>query len=119
MDGEQIKALRQRLGCTARELAMALGLEQETVLAWERGETFPTKRYVARLEEIQEAGPSAIPRAPKRRRGGPSSPLHALAEPETWRLFRKLLAHAELREKVMRLAEPYQDPAEGLPDDSS
>ncbi|WP_044248964.1 helix-turn-helix domain-containing protein [Chondromyces apiculatus] len=119
MDGEQIKALRQKLGCTARELAMALGLEQETVLAWERGEIFPTKRYVARLEEIQLAGPSAIPRVPKRRRERPSSPLQALAEPETWQLLRKLLAHAELREQVMRLAEPYPDPAGGLPDDSS
>src|SRR5262250_1684837 len=45
MSPEDIKALRQELGCTARELATALGIEQETVLSWERAELFPTKRY--------------------------------------------------------------------------
>lgn len=108
MSPEDIKALRQGLGCTARELAAALGLEQETVLAWERGDLFPTKRHVGEMEALRQKGPSAIPR---KRRGAPPSPLHALADPALWTLFRKLVAHAELRAKVEKLAEEYEDPA--------
>jgi hypothetical protein len=35
-----------------------------------------------------------------------------LADPATWALFRKVLAHAELREAVTKLAASYADPAE-------
>jgi len=109
MSPEDIKALRQELGCTARELATALGLEQETVLAWERGDLFPTKRLVGKMEELRQKGPSAIP---KRRKGQNPEPLHLLANPDLWRLVRKLLAHPELRAAAMKLAEAYPDPAE-------
>ena len=109
MTPEQIKSLRQELGCTARELAAALGIEQETVLAWERSELFPTKRHVDKMEELRKKGPSAIP---KKKRGAPASPLHALADPELWRLLRKLIAHPPLRTAVAKLAEPYEDPAD-------
>jgi transcriptional regulator with XRE-family HTH domain len=111
MAPEEIKRLREELGCTARELATALGLEQETVLAWERAELFPTKRYVAKMEELRRKGPSAIPRKPKRAAAA-ASPMAVLSDPETWRLVRKLVAHAELRREVARLAEAYPDPAE-------
>src|SRR3954471_11190835 len=109
MKGDAIKSLRKDLGCTARELAGALGLEQETVLAWERGDLFPTKQFVDRMEAIREAGPSAVPR---RKRGAPVSPLHALADPELWRLLRKLIAHPALRDAASKLAEAYADPAD-------
>jgi transcriptional regulator with XRE-family HTH domain len=109
MDGDAIKALRRELGCTARELANALGLEQETVLAWERGELFPTKQYVEKMEAFRTKGPSAIP---KKKRSAPASPMAALAEPEIWRLFRKILAHADLRDRIKKLADEYDDPAE-------
>jgi transcriptional regulator with XRE-family HTH domain len=110
MTPEEIRALRQELSCTARELATALGVEQETVLAWERAALFPTKRYVTRMEELRRLGPSAIARSSKR--AAPLSPLHALADPDLWRLFRKLLAHPELRRATEKLAETYSDPAE-------
>jgi transcriptional regulator with XRE-family HTH domain len=106
---QEIKALRQELGCTARELAAALGIEQETVLGWERAELFPTKRHVDKMAELRQKGPSSIP---KRKRGAPASPLHALADPELWKLLRKLIAHPPLRTAVTKLAEPYDDPAE-------
>jgi transcriptional regulator with XRE-family HTH domain len=110
MSPEDVKALRQELGCTARDLAAALGLEQETVLAWERGDLFPTKRLVGKMEELRQKGPSAIPK--QRRKGpAPTSPFHALADAELWRLLRKLIAHPELRSAVQKLAEPYADPA--------
>lgn len=111
MAPEDIKQLRQELGCTARELAAALDLEQETVLAWERGELFPTKRFVTRMEELRKQGPSAIPRKP-RRAAAAASPMQVLADPEMWKLVRKLVAHAELRREVTKLAEGYADPAE-------
>lgn len=108
---DEIKALRKELSCTARELAGALGIEQETVLAWERGELFPTKRYVDAMEKLRRAGPSAIPRKPKKS-AAPATPWKALADPAVWRLVRKLLAHAPLRARVEDLAAGYDDPAE-------
>jgi transcriptional regulator with XRE-family HTH domain len=112
MSPEDIKALRKELGCTARELAGALGLEQETVLAWERADLFPTKHYVGQMEELRRKGPSAVP---KKRRGAPDSPQKLLASPDLWRLLRKLLAHPELRAAALALAERYPDPADDPP----
>jgi transcriptional regulator with XRE-family HTH domain len=113
MAPEDIKALRQELGCTARELGAALGLDQETVLAWERGDLFPTKRFVELMEELRRKGPGAVPRRSRRR--SPSTPAQVLADPDLWRLIRKLVAHAELRTAALKLAERYPDPAEDPP----
>jgi len=110
MSPEDLKALRQTLGCTARELAAALAVEPDTIVSWERGELFPTKRNVEKMAELRAKGPSAVPR--KRRKSAPASPLHALADPELWRLVRKLLSHPELRSAAEKLAEPYSDPAD-------
>jgi transcriptional regulator with XRE-family HTH domain len=111
MSPEDIKALRKELECTAKELAGALGLEQETVLAWERGELFPTKRYVAQMEDLRAKGKSAIVRKP-RRSAKAATPMAVLSDPETWRLVRKLLAHEGLRREAQALAASYPDPAD-------
>jgi transcriptional regulator with XRE-family HTH domain len=113
MSPEDIKALRKELSCTARELATALGIEQETVLAWERGDLFPTKRYVSEMEGLRRAGPTAIPRQKKGARA--ASPMQLLASPDIWKLIRKLLVHPELRTAAMKLAEAYDDPGEDSP----
>src|SRR4051812_16997149 len=103
MAPEDIKALRKELGCTARELATALGIEQEEVLAWERGDLFPTKQWVSKMETLRAKGPQAIPRKKKTQRG--QTPMVALANADVWRLFRKLLVHPEFRASVAELAE--------------
>ena len=72
MTPEDIKALRKDLACTAKELAAALGIEQGTVLAWEKAELFPTKAFVDRMNELRAKGPSAIPR---KARGAEPAPL--------------------------------------------
>jgi transcriptional regulator with XRE-family HTH domain len=113
MSPEDLKALRQELGCTARELALALAVEADLVTAWERGDQFPTKRHVGMMEDLRRKGPGAVPR--KRRKAAAPSPLHALADPELWRLVRKLLVHAELRLAAEKLAEGYRDPADDPP----
>ncbi len=110
MSPDDIKALRKELSCTARELATALGVEQESVMAWERGELFPTKRFVVKMEDLRRAGAAAIPRRKKSPSG--ASPMHALASPDIWRLFRKVLAHPELQRAALKLAEDYVDPAD-------
>jgi transcriptional regulator with XRE-family HTH domain len=112
MSPEDIKALRSELGCSAKDLAGALGLEQAEVLAWERGELFPTKRFVDQMNALRKKGPGAIP---KKKRGTPASPLHALADPAVWLLVRKLLAHPELMKEAAKLGEAYPDPAETKP----
>jgi transcriptional regulator with XRE-family HTH domain len=103
---DELKALRKELSCTAKELAAALDLEQATVLAWERGELFPTKKYIDAMEALRARGPSAIPRKSKG-----DDPLKALADPLTWELVRKIAAHKKLREEVAKLAAKYTDPA--------
>lgn len=120
MAPEDIKALRGALSCTARELAGALGIEQEAVLAWERGDLFPTKRFVGLMEELRRKGPTAIPRSKnKKKRDAQGSPVELLADPEVWRLLRKLLAHPELRAAALKLAEAYADPAGSPPQDQA
>ena len=105
-----MKALRRELSCTAKELAGALGLDQATVLAWERGELFPTKQYIDKMLDLKRRGPSAIPR--KAKGGGDTSPVKALADPALWVLVRKIASHKKLRDEVAKLAAAYSDPAE-------
>jgi len=107
MSPDEIKALRKELSCTAKELAGALGVDQATVLSWERADLFPTKAYVARMLELRAKGPAAIPRKSK----GSGDPMKSLTDPQLWELVRKLAAHRKLREEVLKLAERYPDPA--------
>ena len=109
MSPDDLKALRRELGCTARDLATTLGVDQELVVAWESGEMFPTKRHVEELEELRKRGPSGILKKPKKG----ASVMELLADPAMWSAVRKMLAHAELRKEVMRLAERYPDPKDG------
>ena len=114
MTPDDIKALRKDLTCTAKELAQALGLEQSTVLAWEKGDLFPTKPMVDKMAQLRARGPAAIP---KKSKG--AEPMKVLADPALWELMRKLVAHKKLRDEVMKLAAPYADPAQDGKDASS
>jgi hypothetical protein len=110
MSPEDIKALRRELSCTARELAAALEVDADTVLAWERSDLFPTKRHIGMMDELRRKGPAAVPRKRKK-----AAALPPLADPAFWRLFRKLLAHRDLREAAEALAEAYPDPVDEPP----
>jgi DNA-binding XRE family transcriptional regulator len=105
---DEIKALRAELRCTTRELADALEVDQKTVLAWESGELFPTKKHCVRMATLREQGPSAIPR---RAKGAAPPPMQVLADPEVWAALRKIVAHRKLRDEVLKLAASYDDPA--------
>ncbi|MBI2390670.1 MAG: helix-turn-helix transcriptional regulator [Deltaproteobacteria bacterium] len=105
MTPDDIKQARVALKCTAKELAAALGVEPATVAAWERGEMFPTKQYVVKLQELLAQGPAAIP---KKAKG--DGPFEALRDPDVWTLIRKILAHPKLRAEVARLAARYDEP---------
>jgi DNA-binding transcriptional regulator YiaG len=104
---EEIKALRAELKCTAKELALALDLEQATVLAWEKSELFPTKAYIDKMNVLRAKGPGSIPRKSKG-----ANPVQALKDPTVWELVRKIAAHKKLRDEVAKLAEKYSDPAD-------
>ena len=106
---DEIRALRQRLRCTMQELAAALDVEPRTVISWEDAELFPTKAAIDRMRALDERGPTSIPRK-GRRRAEAATPMAALADPEAWRLIRKLLAYAELRQQVSDLAADYPEP---------
>jgi DNA-binding XRE family transcriptional regulator len=111
MSPDEIKALRGELGCTTRELGTALGVDQETILAWERGDLFPTKRLVGMLDDLRKKGPDAIPKK-KRGKQANLTPFQVLATPEMWTLIRKILGNAELRAAATKLSEGYPDPAD-------
>ena len=105
MTPDDIKALRKDLACTAKELAQAIGIEQSTVLAWEKGELFPTKPFIDKMLQLRARGPAAIP---KKARG--DAPMKVLADPALWELVRKIVAHKKLRDEVIKLASTYVDP---------
>ena len=105
MTPDEVKRARTTLQCTTKELAAALGVEPATVAGWERGELFPTKKYVDELARLVAAGPSAVPKRAK----GPD-PLEALRDPDVWTIVRKLLAHPKLRAEVAKIAEKYEEP---------
>jgi DNA-binding transcriptional regulator YiaG len=104
---DELKALRKDLACTAKELAAAIGLEQSTVMAWEKGELFPTKPYIDKMNALRAKGPGAIP---KKSKGG--DPMQQLRDPLVWELLRKIAAHKKLRDEVAKLAAGYPDPAD-------
>jgi transcriptional regulator with XRE-family HTH domain len=105
MTPDELKGLRKDLGCTAKELAQAIGIEQATVLAWEKGELFPTKPFIDKMNALRTRGPASIP---KKSRG--DAPMKVLADPALWELVRKLVAHKKLRDEVVKLASSYPDP---------
>jgi transcriptional regulator with XRE-family HTH domain len=106
---DDIKALRSALQCTTRELGEAVGVDQATIIAWEQGQLFPTKKYVDRMQALKEKGPGAVP---KKARGAAPTPARVLADPGFWEVVRKLVAHKKLRDEVVKLAASYPDPSE-------
>ncbi len=111
MSPEELKQLRKELSCTAKELALTLGIEPKELSAWEAGELFPTKRYVGELEALRKKGPTSILRAPKGKAAAKTG-MARLADAKLWELVRKLVEHPALFEQVNKLAEAYPDPAE-------
>jgi transcriptional regulator with XRE-family HTH domain len=105
---EDLKQLRKELGCTARDLATTLGIEQKEVLAWEAGELFPTKRFVDQMNTLRAKGPSAVLKTSK---GKAVAPTDRLSDPAFWIVVKKLLLHPPLYEQVSKLAEGFGDDA--------
>ena len=112
MSPEELKQLRKELSCTAKELALTLGIEPKEVAAWEAGELFPTKRFVGELEALRRKGTGAIVRAPKGKAAAAKTGIARLADAKLWELVRKLAEHPALFDQVSKLADVYSDPAE-------
>lgn len=107
---EDIKQLRETLGCTARELAETLKIEQKTVLAWEDGELFPTKRHVSMMERLAKQGPKGIVRKPRGKKR--AKDMARLADPKLWEVVRKLIAYPDLFNRVVDIAADLPDPGD-------
>jgi transcriptional regulator with XRE-family HTH domain len=103
---DDIKQLRKELGCTARDLATTLGIEQKEVLAWEAGELFPTKRFVDQMKALREKGPGSILKAAK---GKAVAPTDRLSDPAFWAIVKKLALHPALYDQVSKLADKFDD----------
>lgn len=108
---EDIRKLRKELSCTARELAVTLGVDAARVAAWESGDEFPTKRYVEAMEALRQKGPTAIVRQPKGKATAKSG-VARLSDPSFWRVVRKLVEHPALFDQVAKLSEKYPDPVD-------
>ncbi len=109
---EELKQLRKELSCTAKELALTLGVEPKEYAAWEAGELFPTKRHVSELQALGKKGKDAILRAPKGKTGAAKVGMARLADAKLWELVRKLIEHPALFDQVCKLADAYADPTE-------
>jgi DNA-binding transcriptional regulator YiaG len=103
---DDIKVLRKELGCTARDLATTLGIEQKEVLAWEAGELFPTKHFVERMKALREKGPGAVLKTAK---GKAVAPTDRVSDPAFWAIVKKLLLHPALYDQVSKLAEQFDE----------
>jgi transcriptional regulator with XRE-family HTH domain len=101
---DDIKQLRKELGCTARDLATTLGIEQKEVLAWELGELFPTKRFVDQMLGLKAKGPSSIIKSAK---GKAVAPTDRISDPAFWAVVKKLALHPALFEQVSKLADKF------------
>lgn len=110
MSPDDVQKIRKQLKCSAHELGRALGVDANTVLAWESGEQFPTKRYVDLLVVLEQKGPDAIARAPKGKARGAQG-LDRLGDPKLWEVVKKLCEHPALFEQVAKLADGYSDAA--------
>lgn len=53
MRPEQIRRLRQRLGLSQRQLAQVMGVSQQVVSFWERGERKPRRVHRDYLRQLQ------------------------------------------------------------------
>ena len=106
MTPDDLKALRKELGCTARDLATTLGIEQKEVLAWEAGELFPTKRFVDQMNALRAKGPSAVLKTAK---GKAVAPTDRVSDPAFWAIVKKLMLHPALYDQVSKLAEQFDE----------
>ncbi len=108
MAPEEVQDLRKSLKCSAHELGRTLGVDANTVLAWESGELFPTKRHVDQMAALRTKGPDAIVRTPKGRVQQKQG-TERLEDPKLWEVVRKLCEHPALFDQVAKLADAYTD----------
>lgn len=106
VNAQDVRDLRKELGCTARQLAAALGVEERTVFDWESGERFPTKKACTQMQALKKRGPEAFKTGGK---PAPVNPAEIAGSPRVWTVARKLLRHPELLERVEVLAAEYED----------
>lgn len=97
-----IKKLREELGCSLGDLARYVGVETKTLLAWESGDLFPTKRHTSRLETARRDG---LPRADKPKQA--PSGLDVLSDPRLWAIVVKLAKSPEFFAEVEKIAARY------------
>lgn len=114
MTPDELKRLRTQLGYSTRELAKAIGVEQSEVLSWERGETFPTKKWVDRMASLPPTPekPRRAAPPPTKSSAQPTIDPALLTDPLIWSLIRKLLIHDELRARALLLAAEFPDPTD-------
>ncbi len=110
MEADDIRALRKRLRISMKQLADHLGIESSEVTAWEMGARYPTKKHVDGMKEL-EASPPPTP-SPASSTEEPDLFAGFLSDPRLAPAVRKLLAHPDLQEEFLRLAERWEDPAE-------
>lgn len=60
MDGEQIKAVRNRYGMSQSALAVTMGMSVESVSKWERNEGKPGGAALRILNTLEVKGPAAF-----------------------------------------------------------
>lgn len=62
MTTAELRALRESLGLSLRAFAAAVGVGERTVDRWERGDSRPARRHVARIEALCAYTEAAVER---------------------------------------------------------
>jgi len=104
MQPEDVKRIRDALACSLGDLAAAVGVDVKTLLAWEAGDRFPTKRHADKLKALEKEGPSAVKRTGKKK---PVSGPELLGDSRFWNVVRKMATNADLFAEVERLSAKY------------
>jgi len=126
VDARRIKALREELGLSVSQLARELSVDVKTILSWEAGRTFPTKKHADKLEglatadtdsedRVSEARPVADSAIAERGTGEQGQVRgddleDAVLDHDTWRVVQKLLLYPDLLRSVQDLCASYPDP---------
>jgi predicted transcriptional regulator len=108
MSPEELKRLRSELGCSLGELSATIEVDVKTLLAWEAGDLFPTKKHVDRLEILRRKGPAGVLRRPRAKKT--QAGLDALDDPRLWAIVKKLASYPDFLIEVEKLAARYDPP---------
>jgi DNA-binding transcriptional regulator YiaG len=105
--GDDVKALRKELRLSIQALATSLKVEARTILAWEAGDLFPTKKHASAMLALVAQRKADERPSPSSNSESNDDALSQLKNPELWDLVARLATDPEFFATVQRLAKRH------------